>query len=276
MAIDGATLLPMLAALVAAGGMAGLLAGLLGIGGGIIMVPVLFHVFEAFGIDPGVAMHVAVATSLATIAPTALSSARAHHRRGGVDPGLLRAWAPWLVAGAVAGVVFASLVRGGVLAGIFGAVALFVAFNMATSGETRAVWRRLPGGWGDRGIAGMIGAIAATVGIGGGALSVPILSACSYPMRRAVGTSAAIGLLIAIPGAIAFAISGWDVAGRPPLSLGYVNLLGLAALVPATVLAAPWGVRLAHAVRPLWLKRIFAVFLAITAVRMLARAFSGA
>jgi uncharacterized membrane protein YfcA len=91
-------------------------------------------------------------------------------------------------------------------------------------------------------------------------------------MRRAVGTSAAIGLLIALPGALAFVVSGWSAAGRPALSLGYVNLLGLAALVPATVLAAPWGVHLAHAVRPLWLKRIFALFLAITAVRMLLRA----
>ncbi len=249
---------------------AGVLAGLLGVGGGIVIVPVLFHVFTALELDPAVKMHLAVGTSLATIVPTSIISARSHHRRGGVDPGLLEAWAVWVALGVVAGTALAAWVRGPVLSGVFAAVAMLVAANMAFRGEASALAAALPGRAAQRGIAFVIGGFSAMMGIGGGTLSVPILSAFSYPIRRAVGTAAAIGLIIAVPGALGFVVSGWGQPGLPPGSLGYVNLIGFALIVPTTMLSAPLGARLAHGMATLWLRRAFALFLFLTSVRMIA------
>jgi uncharacterized membrane protein YfcA len=151
---------------------------------------------------------------------------------------------------------------------VFAAVALAVAAHMALRVEGTHVRDRLPQGAGNHALAALIGAVSAMMGIGGGTLSVPILSACNVPIRRAVGTAAAIGLIIAVPGTIGFAIAGLDVAGRPPLSLGYVSVIGFLLLTPTTMLAAPWGARLAHALAPQRLRLAFAVFLALTSARM--------
>jgi uncharacterized membrane protein YfcA len=259
----------MAAALLAAGVAAGLLAGLLGVGGGIVIVPVLFHLFSLLGFPEDVRMHVAVGTSLATIIPTSIISARAHARRGAVDAGLLRALGPGVFVGTLAGAAIAGIVRGDVLTAIFAVVALAVAANMAFGMEGRAVRDGLPGGWRNWGIGGVIGGISAMMGIGGGSLSVPVISACRYPIRTAVGTAAAIGLIIAVPGAAGFVATGWGADGLPPGSLGYVNLIGFALIVPATMLAAPWGARVAHAVKPQLLRKAFAVFLCLTSLRMI-------
>lgn len=259
----------MAAALLAAGIAAGLLAGLLGVGGGIVTVPVLFHLFSLLGFPEDVRMHVAVGTSLATILPTAIISARAHARRGAVDAGLLRALGPAVVAGTLAGALIAGAVRGDVLTAVFAVVALAVAANMAFGMEGRAIRDGLPGGWRNLVLGVLIGGISAMMGIGGGSLSVPALSACRYPIRTAVGTAAAIGLIIAIPGAVGFAVAGWGEPGLPPGSLGYVNLIGLSLIAPATMLAAPWGARIAHAIRPQLLRRAFALFLCLTSLRMI-------
>ena len=267
--LDLGWLATIVAALAAAGIIAGLMAGLLGIGGGIVIVPVLFHAFPLIGAGPQHVMHAAVGTSLATIVATSISSARAHYRRGAVDLGALRALGPWVVVGVTAGTAIASLVRGAVLTAMFAVLALLIAANLAFGREGRRLRDGLPGTPGRAGIGFVIGGISSMMGIGGGILSVPALSACGYPIRTAVGTAAAIGLIIAVPAAIGFVITGLGVPGRPPFSLGYVNLLGLALIVPATTLAAPWGARLAHSIQPTLLRKAFALFLIVTAVRLL-------
>lgn len=274
MPTDLATLLPLAAGLLAAGTGAGLLAGLLGVGGGIVVVPVLFHLFTLFQFDESVAMLMAVGTSLGAMVPTSLSSARSHFKRGAVDLALVRRWGVAIVAGVAAGTAIASAVRGQVLTLVFGIVTLAVAANLALRGEGRAVWPRMPGGVALQAIAFVIGVVSSLMGIGGGMLSVPVMSACSYPMRKAVATAAANGVLIALPGAVGFIIAGLGAPGRPPASLGYVNLVGFALIVPATVLAAPWGARIAHSISPRWLRWSFVAFLLATGVRMLWRALA--
>lgn len=256
------------ALLLAAGAVAGITAGLLGVGGGIVIVPVLWHMFEAIGIEESVRMHVAVGTSLATIIATSISSVRAHHKRGAVDFALLKSWGPWIFIGVLAGTAIAGYVRGPVLTAVFATVALVVSLHM---GFGRPEWRlaeSLPKGPAKAGLAGVIGAISAMMGIGGGTLSVPILSLFGYPIHRAVGTAAAIGFIIGIPGAIGFVITGWNVSDRPPLSLGYISLIGFALIFPTSTLLAPVGARMAHGLNTRNLKRVFAVFLGFTALRM--------
>ncbi len=267
-ALNWQWLLALAAVLVGTGLFAGVTAGLLGVGGGIVIVPVLFHMFGILGIDEAVRMHMAVGTSLATIIPTSVVSARAHYRRGAVDIGLLRSWAPALFVGVIMGSAIGGLVKGAVLTAVFAVVALAVAGHMAFHAEGDHFRDRLPNGAGAHGLPAVIGAVSAMMGIGGGTLSVPVLSACSVPIRRAVGTAAAIGLIIAIPGTVGFAIAGLGVANRPPASLGYVSVIGFLLLTPTTMLAAPWGARLAHALPPQRLRLAFAVFLALTSARM--------
>lgn len=261
--------LPLLAgATLAAGLLAGFVAGLLGVGGGIVVVPALFQAFTMLEVDPAVRMHLAVGTSLATIVPTGLRSAVAHRRRGAVDPALLRTWGAPVFLGAVAGSALSGVVEGGVLSGVFAVVALAVAVQMAALGPQARLADRLPG-QPFRGLMGAaIGAVSAMMGIGGGTLSVPILSLYSYPIRKAVGTAAAIGLIIAVPGAAGFIVAGWQAPGLPALSLGYVNLIGFAVIVPSTVLAAPWGARVAHSIPQRALRLAFAGFLLVTSLRM--------
>lgn len=256
------------AMLLAAGAVAGITAGLLGVGGGIVIVPVLWHMFTALGIDEAVRMHVAVGTSLATIIATSVSSVRSHHKRGAVDFALLKSWGPWIFIGVLIGTVLAGHVRGPVLSSVFATVALVVSLHM---GFGKPEWRlapELPKGVGRSLLATVIGGISAMMGIGGGTLSVPILSLFGYPIHRAVGTAAAIGFIIGIPGAIGFVYSGWNVAGLPPFSLGYISLIGFALIFPTSTLLAPYGARLAHRINTRNLKRVFAVFLGFTALRM--------
>ena len=267
---DALWLAGLVAALLVTGLVAGTRAGLLGVGGGIVIVPVLYHLFTLLGIDEAVRMHAAVGTSLATIIPTSISSARAHHARGSLDTGLLRRLAPGVVAGVILGSVAAGLLSGAVLTAVFACVALLVAANMGLLREPLVVADALPPGAATGAIGLFIGGLSTLMGIGGGTLSVPILSAFRYPIRRAGGTASAIGLIISIPGTIGFVLSGLGVPDRPPGSLGYANLAGIALIVPMTVLMAPQGARLAHAVNPTRLKQLFALFLFLTALRMFA------
>lgn len=263
-----------LAGIVAGAGVfAGILAGLLGVGGGIVIVPVLDLAFGVAGVPESLRMHLAVGTSLASIVPTAISSSRAHYLRGGLDPAVARAWSPPIAFGAAVGAVLASRVGAGVLAAVFGVVALLVAARMLLAGESppsgqagRAADRR----WFP--VPFVIGGISAMMGIGGGTLSVPVLTALGLPIHRAVGTSAFFGLWIAVAAAAGFAWLGTGIAGLPAGSVGYVNLVALAALLPTTVLAAPLGARLAHSLSRRQLRLAFGVFLLLTAVRMLYRA----
>jgi uncharacterized protein len=270
MSVDIMTILIWGAAMLGTGILAGLAAGLLGVGGGIVVVPVLFQILSIMEVDPAVRMHVAVGTSLAIIIPTSIMSARAHFGRGSVDVDLLKSWGPWLLVGVIVGSIVAGFVSGWVLTAVFAVVAILVAINMAVRGEGKEPIFKggLPTGLGRAGIGGTIGTISTMMGIGGGTLSVPTLSAFGYPIRKAVGTAAAIGSIIAIPGTIGFIVGGWNAAGLPPLSVGYVNLLGFALIFPTTMVVAPWGAKIAHTISPAALRWAFAVFLGITSVRM--------
>ncbi|WP_338607314.1 sulfite exporter TauE/SafE family protein [Pelagibacterium nitratireducens] len=267
--LDVPTILALVAGLLATGCFGGILAGLLGVGGGIVVVPALFWVLTILDFPPDISSHLAVATSLATIIPTSISSMRAHARRGTIDVSLLKLWGPAIVLGALIGGLLSKVIPGDGLRLVFGSVAIVVAINMAIP-KTLVIAQSLPGSkLANRTIAVVIGLISSLMGIGGGTLTVPTLSAFSFAVHRAVGTAAAMGLLIAVPGVLGFVWSGWDVAGRPPLSLGYVNLAAVMIIAPVSYLMAPFGVRLAHALNPSMLKIAFAVFLFITALRML-------
>ena len=265
--------------LAVAGSLAGIIAGLLGVGGGIVIVPVLFYLLPFAGVPDELRMHVAVPTSLATIIATSIVSARSHHKRGGVDVELLRNIAPSVVVGALIGSVIGSRVGGDVLTAVFGCVALLVAGHMAFLKGKQFV-SALPGQPWISAIGVVIGGFSTMMGIGGGSLSVPTFTLCGIPirravagrrrrLRRAVGTAAAIGLVIAVPAVIGFAIGGWGVPGLPPGSVGYVNLIGFALIAPLSMAFAPLGARLAHTIPSEWLSTLFAIFLAITAIRML-------
>lgn len=256
------------AALLGAGGLAGLLAGLFGVGGGTVIVPALFALLTAFGYPPDLAMHVAAGTSLATILPTALSSSRAHHKRGSVDMPLLRQLAPGTAVGALIGALAASILGGHFLMLLFAFFASSIALAMLRGSKGFALVKQLPSGHGLQALGGGIGLFSAMLGIGGGTVSVPTLAACGYKMTLAVGTGSALGLFIALPGAIGFMITGWDAAGLPPFSVGYVNLVAVAVIAPLSALFAPLGAKLAHQLPELWLRRSFAVFLLLVAVKM--------
>jgi uncharacterized membrane protein YfcA len=255
--------------LVIAGVVGGLIAGMLGVGGGIVIVPVLYHVLAGVGISENLRMHIAVGTSLATIIPTSISSLRAHARRGNVDWALLRSWVVPMIAGVAIGTALASTVSGRTLSLIFGIVALPVAVNMALGKEDWRLADHLPTGPGGWAIATGIGWLSSMMGIGGGTLGVPIMSHCNYPIHRAVGTASAFGVIISIPAAMGMAIGSWNAPDLPPYSLGFVNLLGFILIAPASVLMAPLGAHLAHSMDKQRLRRVFALFIAITAGRML-------
>lgn len=256
-------------ALLATGLVAGIIAGLLGVGGGIVIVPVLYYMFTALKIDPSVLMHVAVGTSLATILATGTSSARAHHKRGSVDLDLLKRWWWAIAIGVVAGATLAGNISGGALTLVFGIVALVVSANMMFRKDGAALADQLPGSPIKEVLGFLIGGISVMMGIGGGTLGVPTLTLFNYPIRKAVGTAAAIGLIIAVPGTLLSIYFGWDAEGRPPFSLGYVNLIGFFLIIPASTFAAPLGAKIAHAIDPSKLKLIFALFLGFTGLRMI-------
>ena len=263
-----AELWPFALALLAAGLFAGVLSGLLGVGGGIVIVPVLYHSFRLIGFPEDVLMHVAVGTSLATIIPTTIRTAMGHAKKGAVDFAVLKSWSPGIVLGVLAGALVADLVTGRVLMIVFAVMAMVFAINLSFLKETRTIGTDVPSKLGGTAIASVMGFFSTLMGIGGGTFGVTALTLFGMPIHRAVATAAGFGTVIAIPGTIGYIIGGWGQADLPAYSLGYVSLIGFALIVPATVLAAPVGVRLAHSLDRTVLRRIFAVFLALTSLRM--------
>jgi len=181
---------------------------------------------------------------------------------------LLRSIWPSMLAGGVVGTLLAVYVRGEGQTAIFALVALLVAFNMGFTGLDFKLTDRVPEGAPRAALGLGIGSVSAMMGIGGGTVGVPVLAAFGTPMRAAVATASAFGLVIAVPATMILVVAGLDAEGRPPLSLGWVNLVGFALIVPGSIIATPWGVKLAHSIPPLLLKRAFAVFLVVTSVRM--------
>jgi len=254
--------------LLASGAVAGMFAGLLGIGGGIIIVPVLAMVFNTQGVSIDVLMHVAIGTSLATIVVTSLSSIRAHQKHGGIEWSVVRVMSVGVFFGGLLGAAIAKLIAGEDLKLIF-SIFMFVIAAQMILGNTSKPHRGLPETAGMLSASSVIGMIASVMGIGGGSLSVPFLTWCNMSIRNAIATSAAVGFPIAVSGTIGFMISGWAVAERPVMSIGFVNLPAFLSIIVASTLSAPAGAWIAHRISPVILKRIFAGFLLILGIRML-------
>jgi uncharacterized protein len=259
--------------LAVAGLSAGILAGLLGVGGGILLVPLLRLLADRLGLPPDHAMHIAVATSMAVIVPTAISSTRGHAQRGAVDQPILRRWGPAMAIGALAASLSGGWISTLGLSLVFALTAGFIGVRMALGLGAREGAGQLPAIPQQIGLAGLIGAISAWMGIGGGTLSVPALSRFGTAMHRAVGTGAALGLAISVPALLGWIASGWPEYGFSVKQLGFVNVPIAAVLLPATLLAAPWGVRLAHHLPAAKLKRLFGVFLLLSAVAIILRSY---
>ncbi len=254
------------------GAAAGVLAGLFGVGGGLIMVPALAFVLPRQGVAPEIVMQVAIGSSLAVIGVTSLSSTRAHHRRGGVRWDLLRLFAPGLALGALGGAFVAHALKGRTLEIIVGVGALLIAAQMLrNTPRSENADAPAPPALELLTVGGLIGLLSALVGIGGGSLSVPYLAARRLPMVQAVGSAAAGGIPIAWGGTLGFVISGTGVAGLPGPHWGYISGGGFLGLALFSVITAPIGARLAHRLPPRRLKQGFAALLAMVGVLMLLR-----
>ncbi len=257
----------MLAMLLGGGLIMGLLAGLLGIGGGGIMVPILYELFSVIGVDEAVLMHLCVGTSLAVIMPTSLRSFFSHKAKGAVDMDIIRSMALPVVAGVVIGTLVARYANSTILTAIWVGAATMMSLKMFFGRESWKLGDDIPGNPG-RALYGLfIGTISTLMSIGGGAFVTMMMTLYGRPIHQAVGTSSGFGPMIAIPGTFGFIWAGWGVAGVPPGSLGYVSLLSAAIIVPVSVLAAPLGVRMAHGISRRKLELFFATFLALVALR---------
>lgn len=262
-----AELVWLLAMMLGGGLTMGLLAGLLGIGGGGIMVPILYELFSAIGVDEAVRMHLCIGTSLAVIMPTSLRSFFSHKAKGAVDMDVVRSMALPVVAGVVIGALVARYSNHTMLTAIWAGAATMMSLKLYFGRESWTLGNDIPGNpW--RALYGLfIGTISTLMSIGGGAFITMMMTLYGRPIHQAVGTSSGFGPMIAIPGTLGFIWAGWGVAGMPPGSLGYVSLLSVLIIVPVSVLAAPFGVRLAHGISRRKLELAFATFLAIVAVR---------
>jgi uncharacterized membrane protein YfcA len=270
---DLATLLPLVAMLLAIGAVAGVLAGLLGVGGGLVLVPAFYYAFAELGFESPSLMTICLATSLATIVFTSARSVMAHHRKRAVDWAILRGWAPWIALGAALGMLAAAALRSATLMSVFAGLCLLVGLYTTLG---RSDWRLgavMPTGLRRAAIGPVVGFLSVLLGIGGGSLGVPLMTLHGVPVHRAVATAAGFGLVIAVPSVAGFLVASVPPGARPPLTVGHVNLPAFAIVIAMTLLTAPLGVRLAHATDPKRLKRIFGVFLLVVGLNMLRKAW---
>ena len=264
----------LVAGLLLLGAVAGFLAGLLGVGGGMMMVPFMTWILGHRGVEPGLAVKMAIATSMATILFTSISSVRAHHRRGAVQWPIVRHMAPGIVLGGLAaGAGAFALVKGQALALSFALFVGFAATRMLFVRQAPASWP-MPGAWGQAAVGSGIGFVSGLVGAGGAFMSVPFMGRCGVPMHQAVATSAALGLPIALANTAGYVVGGWNVHSGVPGSLGYLVLPALLIIAAASVTLAPLGARVAHAIDTRKLKQVFALLLYGLAGYMSWRAFS--
>ena len=268
---DVSELLPLILIMLAAGALSGVMAGLLGIGGGIVLVPILEFLLSFFDVADGVRMHIAIATSLAIIIVTSVSATRAHHRHGTVDVSLLKSWAIAMFVGAAVGSWGASKLNGKILVIIFAFLALFIALKLLFKGDAKKVRDGLPDHLSVQLMPLSIGVLSSMMGIGGGVMGVSYMTLFGIPIHRAVGTAAFFGFIISIPGTISYMITGWNVAGLPPGNLGYVSLIGLAVIAPASFLAAPLGAKIAHSLEQKQLNLVFGLFLLTVSSQLIYR-----
>lgn len=250
------------------GAVAGLSAGLLGIGGGLIIVPILFFIFSNQPVPPEHVMHMALATSLATIIVTSISSAWAHHKRGAVLWPIVFNLSPGIIIGAWLGAMFASTLASNILRPVFGVFELLVAIHLLVNykpdirNTSISRTKSITGG-------AVIGSISSIVGIGGGTLTVPFLLWHNISIRNAVASSAACGFPVAVAGTIAYIISGWNVTGLSSYNLGYVSLPAFTLIIITSIVTAPAGAHLAHKLPEKTLRIFFALFLLALSLKML-------
>ncbi|WP_027179925.1 sulfite exporter TauE/SafE family protein [Maridesulfovibrio bastinii] len=254
------------------GAVAGILAGLLGIGGGLVIVPILVFSFTPLGFPQEHLMHMALGTSMASIIFTSISSSMAHHKRGAVRWSIFKSITPGIIVGTFLGTCLASVMNTTLLKSIFVIFLYYVASQMLLNIKPKPT-RTMPGTVGMFGSGGVIGAVSSLVGIGGGTLCVPFMTFCNIEMHTAVGTAAAIGLPIALAGTAGYIWNGIGVAGVPDWSIGYVYLPALIGIVAASMFTAPFGVKLSHSLPVSKLKKVFAVLLIVVATRMLISMF---
>ncbi|MFD1911906.1 sulfite exporter TauE/SafE family protein [Halodurantibacterium flavum] len=269
---DLATILPMFFLLLVIGAFAGVVAGLLGVGGGIVLVPAFFYALSVLGYDSPQLMQICLATSLATIIVTSARSLQSHNRKGAVDWQVLRQWAPGIMIGAVIGVVVASMLRSTVLQGIFGVLGFIIGLYFIVGSERWRIADQMPGIITRSILSPVVGVLSVLMGIGGGSFAVPIMSLYGAPIHRAVATASGFGLIIAVPSVIGFLFIQIPEAVRPPFTIGAVNLPAFVITIVTTIYTTTLGVRLAHAMDPRPLKRVFAVFLIAVSLNMLRKA----
>lgn len=262
------------AAVIAAGLFGGLIAGLFGVGGGTVIVPVLFYVFTVLGLGGESNLHVAIGTSLMTIVATSWRSLAAHRSHGAVDEQVLKTWTPWVGVGALIGAGVAGFTSMGGLGIVYGVCLAIVAAQMGLLPERVTLAKALPTGWARRGVGTGIGLLSAMMGVGGGSFGGMLLTLCGRPIHQAVATASGFGIAIGAAATLGFVAFGWDAPGRPPLSLGYVNVPAAILMALLTTLVAPYGARLAHRLDKRVLRRAFAIYLLITAGLVMAKALT--
>lgn len=264
-------------AMLAAGALAGFVAGLFGIGGGFVVVPALAAVLTLLGTggDSDKIMHVAIGTSLATIIFTSMRSVQAHAKRGAVDFAILRAWTPWVVAGVLLGLVVARWLDGTALKITFGVGVFLMSWHFLFPVLTRRgpIAGQMPTGIMRSGLGSILGGYCTLLGIGGGTPAVLIMTLSGQPMHRAVATAAGFGTIIAVPATIGAIIGGLGQAGLPYGSIGYVNIIAAGAIISMSLITAPWGAALAHSLNAAHLGRALGLYLLATSTLMLASAF---
>lgn len=261
-------LIPILLVLAVAGAVAGFLAGLLGIGGGIVMVPALYLAFGALGAPEVWHMHLTIATSLGIVIPTTFFSARAHKKKGAIIGQIVKAWSPFLILGSVFGAGLAIHLKSAELVMFFAAIAGLMGIKLILPLEKKVLSDHPPKKPFSILLATFIGAASSLMGIGGATLSVPTMTLFSVPIHKAVGTAALLGLIIAIPATIGYVWQGWGVEGLPRYSLGFVNLAAVAVVAPVSSLMAPVGAHLAHKLPKRALSVVFGLFLIAAAIHM--------
>ncbi len=254
------------------GVVAGFLAGLLGIGGGIIFVPCFTFVFTVFFNTPlDIAILIATGTSLLCMIPTSISAARSQHKKGNTDLEVIKSWSVAMLLGVVVGIMTSKFFGGAWLSILFGSLMILNALNTLFRAKAKPAFSKLPGPFGQRCIAFLIACFSSMLGIGGGTLTVPVLNACSVPPHKSIGTSSAVSLFVCVPGALLMIFT--NLSNTPhaaPLgTFGLVNVLTAICVIPISYICAPLGVNIGKSIAPVTLKRVFAVALFIISVNML-------
>lgn len=265
-------ILILLTALVAAGLAGGVVAGLFGVGGGTVIVPALFYAFEVLGVGGESNLHVAVGTSLLTIVATSLRSLKAHRSHRAVDEAVLKSWAPWVGLGGLVGAGIAGVASMEGLAIVYGVCLVLIGLQLGLLPERFTLAKDLPTGWLRRIVGTAIGGLSAMMGIGGGSFGGLVMTLCGRPIHQAVATASGFGVAIGGAAALGFLVFGWDAAGRPPFSLGYINIPAAIVMGVLTTAVAPWGARLAHRLHKRVLRKVFALYMIGTALSVVLKA----